>query len=122
MALSSCDLLDPVLCGACSDFTSDKLPKACYTFHLMAHQKADHRLADSLLLEHVANVNVDDGDLYCSSVAMYYSVLRRDASVHSTCVLSGYSSVTELIVYHSTCELWCVPNCTKPITCISVTP
>ncbi len=51
-------------------------------------------------------------------ITVYYGVTR---SVHSTCVLSEYSSVTELIVYHSKCELWCVPNSTKPITCISVT-
>ncbi|DBA98568.1 TPA: hypothetical protein ACH3X1_014371 [Trebouxia sp. C0004] len=42
--------------------------------------------------------------LCCSSVAVYHSVLRRDA----------YSSVTELIVNHSTCKLWCVPDSTKP--------
>ncbi len=30
----------------------------------MAHQMADHRLADSLLLEHVANVKDGDGDPY----------------------------------------------------------
>ncbi len=30
----------------------------------MAHQLADHHLADSLLLEHVANVKDDDGDPY----------------------------------------------------------
>ncbi len=51
-------------------------------------------------------------------ITVYYGVTRP---AHSTCVLSGYSSATELIVYHSTCELWCVPNSTKPITCISVT-
>ncbi len=64
------------------------------------------------------------GSLFCFTVAVwqcitvYYGVTRP---AHSTCVLSGYSSATELIVYHSTCEFWCVPNSTKPITCISVT-
>ena len=34
----------------------------------MAHQLADHGLADSLLLEHVANVKDDGGDPYLAKM------------------------------------------------------
>jgi len=64
------------------------------------------------------------GEIVCKCVTVWqcmtvsYGMMRP---VHSTCVLSGYSSATKLIVIHndSTYELWCVPNSTKPITCVS---
>ncbi len=63
------------------------------------------------------------GENVCKCVTVYtvYGMMRP---VHSTCVLSGYSSATKLIVIYiynnSTYELWCVPNSTKPITCVNV--
>ncbi len=63
-----CILLDRGPYGARRGITSERLPKASYTFHLMTNQMADHPVADSLLLEHVANVQDDDGDPYLAKM------------------------------------------------------